>query len=238
MGHVDHELRADGVGDRAKALPVDDPRIRGRSGQNELRLVFVRELLGRVVVDELGIRVHAIGDDLEPLARDVHRRTVRQVAAVRKTHAEDRVAGLERREEHGLIGLGAGVRLHVGRIGVEQLLHPFQRKLLGDVDEFAAAVVALARIALGVLVGELRALRRHDRDARVVLRRDQLDVVFLPLVLTGDGLPEFRIGSGERGGATEHGRGPERRKATILASGTPSPTGARVSVPRTPQRPL
>ena len=73
---------------------------------------------------------------------------------------EDRVAGLQRGEEHGLVGLRAGVRLHVGGLGVEQLLGALDRDLLDDVDELAAAVVALARIALGVLVGELRSPAR------------------------------------------------------------------------------
>ena len=34
----------------------------------ELRLVLVREALGRVVVDELGFGIEPVGDDLEPLA--------------------------------------------------------------------------------------------------------------------------------------------------------------------------
>ena len=72
------------------------------------------------------------------------------------------------------------------RLGAEQLLDAIDRQLLGDVDELAAAVVALAGIALGVLVGELRALRGHDRRARVVLRGDQLDVLFLAPVLRFD----------------------------------------------------
>ena len=80
-----------------------------------------------------------------------------------KAHAEDRVAGLQRREEDRLVGLRARVRLHVGDLRVEQLLRAVDRELLGDVDEFAAAVVALARVAFGVLVGELRALRGQHR---------------------------------------------------------------------------
>ena len=54
-----------------------------------------------------------------------------------------------------LVGLRAGVRLHVGVFGAEQLLGAVDGELLGDVDVLAAAVVALAGIAFGVLVGEL-----------------------------------------------------------------------------------
>ena len=66
--HVDHQQRADAVGDRAKALPVDHARIRRRAGDDQLGLVLVREPLGRVVVDELGLGIEAVGDDVEPLA--------------------------------------------------------------------------------------------------------------------------------------------------------------------------
>jgi hypothetical protein len=49
------------------------------------------------------------------------------------------------------------VRLQVGVIGAEELLRARVADLLGAVDDLAAAVVALAGIALGVLVGQRRA---------------------------------------------------------------------------------
>ncbi len=72
--------------------------------------------------------------------------------------------GLEQREHRRGVGLGAGVRLHVGELGAEQGLDPVDGQLLDHVDVLAAAVIALARVALGVLVGQHRALRLHDRD--------------------------------------------------------------------------
>jgi len=51
---------------------------------------------------------------------------------------------------------------------------------LGDVDELAAAVIALARQALGVFVGENRALRFQNGAGYDVLRGDELDLVALP----------------------------------------------------------
>jgi hypothetical protein len=50
------------------------------------------------------------------------------------------------------------VRLHVRVLGAEELLRAVDRELLDLVDDLAAAVVALAGIALGVLV------RRHGAD--------------------------------------------------------------------------
>ena len=70
--------------------------------------------------------------------------------------------------------------------------------VLGDVDELAAAVIALARQALGVLVGEHRALRFQHRARDDVLRRDQLDLVALAAELLADRLGDLGIGLGER----------------------------------------
>src|SRR6266536_1949479 len=80
--------------------------------------------------------------------------------------------------------LSAGVRLDVDVLGPRK---EGDGTVLGqafrDVDEFAAAVIALARQALGVLVRQPRALGLHDRAERVVLRRDQLDLVVLAVAL-------------------------------------------------------
>ncbi|SST14850.1 Uncharacterised protein [Acinetobacter baumannii] len=71
------------------------------------------------------------------------------------------------------------MRLDVGVVGAEQLPGAVDGQLLDLVDVFAAAVVALARIALGILVGQATALRLHDPLAGVVLRGDQFEMVFL-----------------------------------------------------------
>ncbi len=75
------------------------------------------------------------------------------------------------------------MRLDVGIVRAEQLLGPRHREILRLVDEFAATVIALPGIALGVLVGQHRALRLENARAGVVLRRDQLDVFLLAAAL-------------------------------------------------------
>jgi hypothetical protein len=159
---------------------------------------------------------------MEPLAADVDGRAVRQVAAVRQAHPEHRIPRLERCEEHRLVRGRPRMRLHIGEVGVKQLFRPVDRDLLRDIDMLASAVIAAAGIALGVLVRELRALRRKHGRARVVLGRDQLDVIFLPLVLGGDGGPDIRIVLRNRLGAVEHGGSLEVR-ARILAPGGARP---------------
>ncbi len=50
--HVHHQQRPYRIGHGAKALPVDDTRIGGSAGNDELGLVLMSERLGRVVIDE------------------------------------------------------------------------------------------------------------------------------------------------------------------------------------------
>ena len=122
------------------------------------------------------------------------------MAAGREIEAHERVAGLHERHEHALIGLAAGIRLHVGEPAVEQSAGALDRQILGDVDELAAAVVAPARIAFRVFVGHHRALRLEHRPRDDVLRGDELDRVALAAELELDRAGDLRIGVGEGGG--------------------------------------
>ena len=45
------------------------------------------------------------------------------------------------------------MRLDVDILGAEQFLRPVARQIFDDIDELAAAVIALAGITLGILVG-------------------------------------------------------------------------------------
>jgi len=71
------------------------------------------------------------------------------------------------------------MRLHVCETASEQLGNPFNGQGFGDIDVLAAAIVAPARQALGVLVGEHGALGLEHGAADDVFRRDQLDLVAL-----------------------------------------------------------
>ena len=99
---------------------------------------------------------------------------------------------------HGEVGLGAGVGLHIGIIGAEELLGPLNGDVLHHVHALTAAVVALAGIALCVLVGEDGAGGGQDSGADDVLRGDQLDVLLLAVVLGADGLFHLGIGGGDK----------------------------------------
>ena len=150
---------------------------------------------------------------------------MRQVAAGREVEAHEGVARLQQRQEDRLVGLGAAMRLDIGEAAAEQLRRPLDRQRLGHVDILAAAIVAAAGIALGVLVGQDRALGLEHRAGDDVLRGDQLDPVLLPAELLADRGGQFRVGLGEGGGEETlgdavggglvHGIGPGRLVSTV-----------------------
>ncbi|MOA07096.1 hypothetical protein D3C78_1267740 [compost metagenome] len=116
-----------------------------------------------------------------------------QVAAVRQVHAQNGVARLQQRGVNSEVRLGTGVWLDVGVICAEQLFCAIDGQLLNDIHIFAAAVVTLARIAFSVLVGQLGALGLHYARAGVVLRRNQLNVLFLTHNFLLHCTPQFGI---------------------------------------------
>ena len=152
--HVHQEDGAHGIGNLAEAREIESARIGAGAGDDHLGLVLLRQALQFVVIDALVFLAHAVGDHLVRLAGEVELMAVGQMAAVRQVEAHDGVAGREHGGVRGLVGLRAGMRLHVGVLGAEELLGAIARQVLHDIGEFAAAVVALAGIALGVLVGE------------------------------------------------------------------------------------
>src|SRR6266511_4283664 len=94
---VHHEQRADLVGDPAESLEVDDPGVRREAGQDDLRPVLEGQVPDPVHVDELGGRIDLIVHEREPLAGEVHRGTVGEVAAVGQDQPQHGVVRSEER---------------------------------------------------------------------------------------------------------------------------------------------
>ena len=98
-------------------------------------------------------------------------------------------------------------------LGAEERLRPVDRELLADVDFLAAAVVAAAGVALGVLVGEHRAGSVEHGLRHEVLGGDHLERALLARELAVEHLRDLGIDLGERGGLEVvgkfgHGRAP------------------------------
>ena len=174
VGHVDHQLGADRVGDRAEGGEVELARVGRPAGDDQLRLVLLGKRGDLVHVDQQIVFADVVRDRVVERAGDVDLHPVTEVAAVVERQAEEGVPWFEQRHVDGVVGLRSGVGLDVGVLGAEQLLGAVDRQLLGDVDLLAAAVVAAARVALGVLVGQHRADRVEHRLRHEVLRGDHL----------------------------------------------------------------
>ena len=198
--HVDHQVGADFIGDLAEALPVPDTGIGGAAGDDQLRLMGAGLFGNGIHVEQVVAFTHAVGDDVEPLAGHVDRRTVRQVAPGIQVEAHEGIARLQQSKEDGLVHLRTGIRLDVGEVDAEQLLGAIDRQFFGDIDKLAAAVIALARITLGILVRHDRTLRLKDCTGYDVFRGDQLDFVTLATQFLLDRAEDFRIGLGKRTG--------------------------------------
>ena len=164
---------------------------------------------------------------------------MRQVAAVVEPHGEDGRARFEQRLVGGQVGVGPGVRLHVGVVGPEQRGGPVAGQVLHLVDDPVAPVVAPAGVALGVLVRQHRARGGEHGRRREVLRGDQLQGRLLPVELLAEEAGHLGIG-GQRGLVAAHGIPSDRRhgrpaaaRMGIESTGAPGrPRGVNRYAPR------
>src|SRR5690625_2267211 len=231
VGDVGEQVRAHLVGDLAEACEVDGAAVSAGAGDDQFGPVLPGELTHHVVIDGFGVTVDGVADDPVVLAGEVHGRTVRQVAAVRQVHSQHGVARLEQGAVDSQVGAGAGVRLHVRPLRAEQLLQPVDRQLLDLVDDLAAAVVALARVPLGVLVGEHAAGCGEHGGGDEVLGGDQFESVTLPLELLLEELEQLRVvvlNGGVALGEAHGGSiaaGPSRPHENGAEASTPPPQG-------------
>ena len=140
---------------------------------------------------------------------------------MRQAHREDRLPRLHEGAVGRDVRARTAVRLEVGVVGAEECLGALDAQGFGLVDDLAAAVVATARIALGVLVGQRRSQRGQDGRRGEVLTRDELEAVVETVTLieqdAGDvgihGLERSEVGAPGRGGgghAESLGVGPRR----------------------------
>ena len=124
---------------------------------------------------------------------------MRQMASVRKVHAEDGIAGFQDRQIHGHIRLAARMRLNIDVFGAKECFGALDCKVLDDVDEFASAVVPAARVSLGVLIGEYGTGRFEYGAIGEIFRRDQLQSFGLALFFVFDRGMDLGIKFLERG---------------------------------------
>ena len=196
--HVHQVERADFVGNLPHAREINDSRIGAAAADDHLGALFFGKLFQVVVIDGLGFLGHAVGNDAISLAGEIQVMPVSEVSAMRQVQTENGVAGLQHCGVGFHVGLRSGVRLHVGVFRPEELLGAFARQILDDVGELAAAVVTLAGIAFGVLVGEHRAHGFEHGFADEVFRGDQFQAFVLAADFVVDGGGHLGIGFVQR----------------------------------------
>src|SRR5579859_1553060 len=225
MRHVDEQISADGIGDGAETRPVDDARIRRKTGHDHLRAMFLRQALHLIVIDDAGFGHDPVLHGLEELTGEIHLGAVRQMAAMVEAHSEDGISRTQQGEVNRGIGLRSRMRLHIGVCRPKQPLGTLDGQTLGNVDEFTPTVVALAGISFGILVREHRPLRFQNPRTGVVLRSDQFDVVLLPLKLAAQRFGECRIETGDGHLGAEHEGNLQKIAANCSLIGSSSLTG-------------
>ena len=193
MGHIHHQEGPVAVGDLSQLFEVDGTGV-GRSACHDHLGSDLFDLLFQLSIVDAAIFADAVGYEVIVLTGHIHRRAVGQMTALRQVHAHNGIAQIEQGEVDGQIGLCAGVGLDVGVLCAEQLAGALDGDVLHLIHVGAAAVVALAGQALGVLVGEDAAHGGHDGGRDDVLTGDQLNVLPLAGQLTVHGRSQLRVG--------------------------------------------
>ena len=151
------------------------------------------QTLHLIVVYAAGLAVERVAHVLVEDAGGVDLAAMRQMTALVEVEAHEGVARLEHRQQHGLVGLCAGVGLHVGKLGTEEGLDTLDGQCLHLVYHLAAAIVALAGKAFGILVGEITTHGLHHLVADEVLRSNEFHTSQLSLMLLFDKAENFLI---------------------------------------------
>ena len=150
--HVDKQNRVNRIRDLPKPRKIDRARVSRSAGRDHDGTNFFRLFLQRVVIDLLGLLVHAVLRDLIKLARKIRGMAVGEMAAMREIHGQDFVARFNRREINRHVRLRSAVRLHVDMFRAEEALRALDRQQLDDVDIFATAIPAFTGITFRIFI--------------------------------------------------------------------------------------
>ena len=124
---------------------VEGARVGAAAADDELGLLALGGRFELVVVDDFGVAAHAVGGDAIELAGEVELVAVGEVAAVGEVEAEDGVAGLQDRHVGGGVGLRAGVGLHVGVLGAEDLPGAIAGEVLDHIGDIRSRRSSVCR---------------------------------------------------------------------------------------------
>ena len=196
MCHIDQQIGTHTVSNFAETGKIDDARI-GRTARNdEFRLMLFCQSLNLVKINAMVIAAHTILHGIKPFAGLVWSRTMGQVSAGGEAHAQDRITGFDERLKHRLIGLRPGIGLHIGIGAIVKFTNTLDGKLFGHINMFATAIITPTGIALGIFIGQHRALHLHHRLGNNIFRGNQLNLVFLARQFAAQNAGNIRIAFG------------------------------------------
>ena len=117
-----------------------------------------------------------------------------KMPAVRQTHPKHYISRLQQRHVSRCICLASRMRLYIRKVCAEELLCSFNGQRLDFVNVTATAVIPSAWISLSVLVRHDASLGLQNRWGCIVFGSYELYVFFLTLGLSGNCIPNQRIG--------------------------------------------
>ncbi len=94
---------------------------------------------------------------------------MRQMTAMRQVHAQHLIAWLQQRKINRRVGLRTAMGLHIGMLRAKKLLSALSCQILHHVHILTTAIITLARVTLGIFIGQHTALRLHYGQAGKVL---------------------------------------------------------------------
>ena len=110
-----------------------------------------------------------------------------------EVHAHEGVAAVEAGEEDGHVGLCAAVGLHVGPASTVEFFGALDGDGFALVNNLTAAVIALAWITFGILVGHHAAHGFHHLVADEVFGCNQLNTFGLAIAFLLDQIKNFGV---------------------------------------------
>ncbi len=177
--HIGGKIRADLVGDLREPLEIEMMHVRRRAGPDQLRLMLARQAFHFIHVD-ITVRADMIRHAVIKNPRRGNFPAMREMPAVRQIQSHHRIARRAGRKIHREIRGRAGIRLDVRMGDAEKFLRTFLRDRLDLIYIFVPAVIAPARIALGIFIREDRTHRHHHLRRGIILGRDHLEPLLLP----------------------------------------------------------
>ena len=122
-----------------------------------------------------------------------------QMATSIKRHPQNGIARLAQCQHNCTVRLRTGMWLNVDKLTAKQFFGAINRKLLGNINKFAPAVITTRRITFGIFVRQNRSLSFDHGFGNNVFRSNHLNLVLLTILFIGDGFEQCRIGVGQAG---------------------------------------